>query len=118
MAVRANRIERYHALWYRVPVWIITSGFDTYPDGFAKATLALAKIVPLARLGREAEVAGAIVFLFSPSAAYISGPCIRVMGPRQTRRITTLCPRVREISILTVFTARSVQSRLAIRRRI
>ncbi|MBT4743228.1 MAG: SDR family oxidoreductase [Rhodospirillaceae bacterium] len=62
------------------PGWVITSGFDTYPESFAKENRALTKVVPLARLGREAEVAGAIVFLLSPSAAYISGSCIRVDG--------------------------------------
>jgi citronellol/citronellal dehydrogenase len=62
------------------PGWVITSGFDTYPESFAKENMALTKVVPLARLGREAEVAGAIVFLLSPSAAYISGSCIRVDG--------------------------------------
>ena len=40
----------------------------------------LEKFIPLNRLGHEAEVSAAIVFLLSPAAAFISGSCIRVDG--------------------------------------
>ncbi len=62
------------------PGWIITSGFDTYGSDWGDHMRSLAKFVPLGRLGREAEVAAAIVFLLSPAAAFISGSCIRVDG--------------------------------------
>ncbi|NQV59760.1 MAG: SDR family oxidoreductase [Alphaproteobacteria bacterium] len=62
------------------PGWIASSGFDTYDGETRKTIRTLAKHVPIARLGREAEVAAAIVFLLSPGAAYITGTCIRVDG--------------------------------------
>jgi citronellol/citronellal dehydrogenase len=36
--------------------------------------------VPLGRLGLEAEVSGAIVFLLSPAAAFISGVTLQIDG--------------------------------------
>jgi len=62
------------------PGWIITSGFDTYGDDWGDHMRELEKYVPLNRLGHEAEVSAAIVFLLSPAAAFISGSCIRVDG--------------------------------------
>ncbi len=62
------------------PGWIITSGFDTYGGGWGDHMRSLPQHVPLNRLGREAEVSAAVVFLLSPAAAYISGSCIRVDG--------------------------------------
>ncbi len=62
------------------PGWIASSGFDTYDGETRKTIRTLAKHVPIARLGREAEVAAAIVFLLSPAAAYITGTCLRVDG--------------------------------------
>jgi citronellol/citronellal dehydrogenase len=62
------------------PGWIVTSGFDTYGGDWGDHMRSLEKFVPLSRLGREAEVAAAIVFLLSPAAAFISGSCIRVDG--------------------------------------
>ena len=62
------------------PGWIITSGFDTYGSDWGDHMRSLEKYEPLNRLGREAEVSAAIVFLLSPAAAFISGSCIRVDG--------------------------------------
>ncbi|HZD25909.1 MAG TPA: SDR family oxidoreductase [Alphaproteobacteria bacterium] len=62
------------------PGWIASSGFDTYSGETRRMIRALHRHVPLNRLGREAEVAAAIVFLLSPAAAFISGACIRVDG--------------------------------------
>ncbi|MDP6566640.1 MAG: SDR family oxidoreductase [Alphaproteobacteria bacterium] len=62
------------------PGWVETSGFETYDGKTADWFRSLDKCVPLRRLGREAEVAAAIVFLLSPAAAYITGGCIRVDG--------------------------------------
>ena len=55
------------------PGWIASSGMDTY-GGAMKALIPQLKAhVPLQRLGTEAEVSAAIVFLLSPAAAFISG---------------------------------------------
>jgi citronellol/citronellal dehydrogenase len=40
----------------------------------------LKRHTPLQRLGTEAEVSAAIVFLLSPAAAFISGETLRVDG--------------------------------------
>jgi citronellol/citronellal dehydrogenase len=62
------------------PGWIASSGFDTY-DATMKAQLRrLKKSVPLQRFGTESEVAGAIVFLLSDAAAFITGTCLRIDG--------------------------------------
>lgn len=62
------------------PGWIASSGLDQYPPEAAEHIRALPKHVPLGRLGTEAEVSAAIVFLLSPAAAFISGSCIRIDG--------------------------------------
>lgn len=62
------------------PGWIASSGLDQYPPEVAEHIRALPKHVPLGRLGTEAEVSAAIVFLLSPAAAFISGSCIRIDG--------------------------------------
>jgi citronellol/citronellal dehydrogenase len=62
------------------PGWIASSGLDRYPPEMAEHIRALPKRVPLGRLGTEAEVSAAIVFLLSPAAAFISGSCLRVDG--------------------------------------
>jgi citronellol/citronellal dehydrogenase len=62
------------------PGWIASSGFDTYPDSVKPLLRRLATYTPLQRLGTEAEVSAAIVFLLSPAAAFISGETLRVDG--------------------------------------
>ena len=62
------------------PGWIASSGLDQYPPDVAAHIRALPRHVPLGRLGTEAEVSAAIVFLLSPAAAFISGSCIRIDG--------------------------------------
>ncbi|MFO7567037.1 MAG: SDR family oxidoreductase [Enhygromyxa sp.] len=62
------------------PGWIASSGMETYPDMVKAMIPTLAKAVPLKRLGTEAEVAGAICFLLSPAAAFITGTTLRVDG--------------------------------------
>jgi len=64
------------------PGGIASSGFDSTsygPEAQAKI-LQFPPAVPLQRYGTESEVAGAIVYLLSPAAAYITGSCIRVDG--------------------------------------
>ncbi len=63
------------------PGFIASSGLDQYDPGFAKEVIPrLAGATPLQRLGEEAEVSSAIVFLLSPAAAYINGACITIDG--------------------------------------
>jgi len=40
------------------------------------------KEIPLGRLGRPEDIAGACVFLASDASAYVTGGTIRVMGGR------------------------------------
>ena len=70
------------------PGGIASSGFDTYPPEAKVKILGHARTVPLQRFGTEAEISGAIVYLLSPAAAYITGSCIRVDGGAPNARNT------------------------------
>ena len=62
------------------PGWIASSGMDTYGGAMKTLIPKLKRHVPLRRMGLEAEVSAAIVFLLSPAAAFISGACLRIDG--------------------------------------
>ena len=62
------------------PGWIMSSGMDTYPDGFKETLKTLRAAVPLQRMGNESEVSGAICFLLSDASAFISGDTLRIDG--------------------------------------
>lgn len=62
------------------PGWIMSSGMDTYPEGFKQTLKTLRAAVPLQRMGNESEVSGAICFLLSDAAAFISGDTLRIDG--------------------------------------
>ncbi|MES1924695.1 SDR family oxidoreductase [Salinisphaera sp. T31B1] len=63
------------------PGYIASSGMDHYDPAFARAMMPrCAAATPLKRMGEEAEVAAAIVFLLCPAAAYITGGCIKIDG--------------------------------------
>ncbi|MCG8391768.1 MAG: SDR family oxidoreductase [Pseudomonadales bacterium] len=62
------------------PGWIMSSGMDTYPEGFKETLKTLRAAVPLKRMGNESEVSGAICFLLSDAAAFISGDTLRIDG--------------------------------------
>ncbi|MFN3714215.1 MAG: SDR family oxidoreductase [Alcanivoracaceae bacterium] len=62
------------------PGWIASSGMDTYPESFKSTIKTLRAAVPLKRMGEEAEVSGAIAFLLSDAAAFISGDTLRIDG--------------------------------------
>lgn len=63
------------------PGWVASSGLDTYEDPGVRALIPLLRQqVPLHRLATEAEVSGAIVFLLSDVAAFITGEVIRIDG--------------------------------------
>ena len=76
------------------PGWIASSGLDNYPPEMAAHIRALPRLVPLARLGTESEVAAAICYLLSPAAAFISGSCLRVDGavPNAKRKVANQKP--------------------------
>ncbi|MCG8669220.1 MAG: SDR family oxidoreductase [Pseudomonadales bacterium] len=62
------------------PGWIRSSGMDTYDSGMQAVLKTLSDAVPLKRMGNEAEVSGAICFLLSEAAAFISGTTVRIDG--------------------------------------
>jgi citronellol/citronellal dehydrogenase len=68
------------------PGWIASSGMDTYPDAMKPLIQSLPRHVPAARLGTEAEVSAAIVFLLSEGAAFVSGACLRIDGAAPNAR--------------------------------
>ena len=62
------------------PGWIASSGMDTYGGAMKSFIPRLKNHVPMRRLGLEAEVSAAIVFLLSPAAAFISGVTLQIDG--------------------------------------
>jgi citronellol/citronellal dehydrogenase len=68
------------------PGWIASSGMDTYPEAMKPLIQGLAKHVPAGRLGSEAEVSAAIVFLLCEAAAFVSGACLRIDGAAPNAR--------------------------------
>jgi citronellol/citronellal dehydrogenase len=62
------------------PGWIASSGMDTYGGAMKSVIPKLKRHVPLRRLGLEAEVSAAIVFLLSPAAAFITGATLQIDG--------------------------------------
>ena len=62
------------------PGWVASSGMDTYGGAMRSIIPKLKAHVPMRRLGLEAEVSGAIVFLLSPAAAFISGVTVQIDG--------------------------------------
>lgn len=63
------------------PGFIASSGLDRYDPAFMNTFLPQMKAeVPMQRLGTEAEISAAIVFLLSPAAGFVSGTCIKVDG--------------------------------------
>jgi citronellol/citronellal dehydrogenase len=68
------------------PGWIASSGMDTYPEAMKPLIQGLPRHVPASRLGTEAEVSAAIVFLLSEAAAFVSGACLRIDGAAPNAR--------------------------------
>jgi citronellol/citronellal dehydrogenase len=68
------------------PGWITSSGMDTYPEAMKPLIRSLPRHVPAARLGTEAEVSAAVVFLLSEAAAFVSGACLRIDGAAPNAR--------------------------------
>jgi citronellol/citronellal dehydrogenase len=62
------------------PGIIESSGLDHYGEAARPLIEQTIQDNPTKRLGTEAEVSAAIVFLLSPAAAYISGASLRIDG--------------------------------------
>ncbi|WP_346836539.1 SDR family oxidoreductase [Microbulbifer sp. SAOS-129_SWC] len=63
------------------PGYILSSGFDTYDPAFLRELLpGFRDSIPLYRLGEEAEISGAVCFLLSDAASYITGQVLRIDG--------------------------------------
>ena len=62
------------------PGWIASSGMDTYGGAMKALIPKLKQHVPLRRMGVEAEVSAAIVFLLSPAAGFITGVTLQIDG--------------------------------------
>jgi citronellol/citronellal dehydrogenase len=62
------------------PGWIASSGMDTYGGAMKALIPKLKQHVPLRRMGVEAEVSAAIVFLLSPGAGFITGVTLQIDG--------------------------------------
>ena len=59
---------------------VLSSGMTTYPEEVLKMALPMMVGNPSARMGTEAEVTAAIVYLLSPAAAYTTGQTLFVDG--------------------------------------
>ncbi len=93
------------------PGWIASSGFDTYPPAFQEKIRQLGRKVPLQRLGTEAEVSAAVVFLLSPQPrSSLARPCAWMAAcPMPSTR--GRCPRTSAPNHSTAF--RSTSCRIA-----
>ena len=69
------------------PGGIASSGFDSYEPDAQQEILKFTKTIPMQRYGNVAEVSGAIVYLLSPAASFITGSCIRVDGGAPNMRL-------------------------------
>ena len=63
-----------------IPGFIASSGFDRYPERAHDVLRNVKSRIPLKRHGTESEIAGAIVYLLSEAAAYITGATLRIDG--------------------------------------
>ena len=62
------------------PGLILSSGFRTYPEPVQELLKTMPANIPAQRFGTESEVSGAVTFLLSPAAAYVTGETMRVDG--------------------------------------
>jgi citronellol/citronellal dehydrogenase len=77
-AVRVNAIA---------PGLINSSGLTRYPPEVQAGLAGIAAEVPAQRMGTEAEIAAAVIFLLSPAAAFISGTTLKVDGAGSLYRL-------------------------------
>ncbi|HBA33456.1 MAG TPA: 2,4-dienoyl-CoA reductase [Gammaproteobacteria bacterium] len=62
------------------PGTIRSSGLDTYDPAFRERALASGKTKAVYRLGTEAEISAAILYLLSPAAGFVTGETLKVDG--------------------------------------
>lgn len=62
------------------PGVINSSGMGHYPPAVTEQLDAIAREIPAGRMGTEREVAGAVAFLLSAAASFVSGATLRVDG--------------------------------------
>jgi citronellol/citronellal dehydrogenase len=63
-----------------IPGFIASSGLDRYPERAHDVLRNVRGRIPMKRHGTESEIAGAIVYLLSEAAAYVTGIALRVDG--------------------------------------
>ncbi|MCA9866549.1 MAG: SDR family oxidoreductase [Anaerolineales bacterium] len=74
------------------PGLISSSGLERYPEAVRPMIAQNIRDIPMKRMGTEAEVSAAIVFLLSPAAAFISGESIKIDGAGSLWRKTWEVP--------------------------
>jgi len=62
------------------PGWIASSGMDRYGPAMRPIIRQLKSLIPLGRMGVEAEVSSVICFLLSPAAAFVTGVTVQIDG--------------------------------------
>lgn len=73
----ASRGIRVNAV---APGIVLSSGMKNYPEYVLDVAVEMARQNPSGRLGTEAEVSSAVLWLLSPAAAYVTGTALRVDG--------------------------------------
>ncbi|KAJ3077937.1 hypothetical protein HDU99_000882 [Rhizoclosmatium hyalinum] len=68
------------------PGTILGNGMNNYSDEIRRQTVETHHMNPLGRLGTEAEISAAIVFLLSPASSYITGTTLQVTGGAHLRK--------------------------------
>ncbi|KAJ3244251.1 hypothetical protein HDU78_010127 [Chytriomyces hyalinus] len=68
------------------PGTILGNGISSYADEVKQQTVETHFMTPAGRLGTEAEVSSAIVFLLSPGASFVTGHTIQVTGGAHLRK--------------------------------
>jgi len=63
-----------------IPGFIASSGLDRYPERAHDVLRNVKGRIPMKRHGTESEISGAIVYLLSEAAAYVTGIALRVDG--------------------------------------
>lgn len=74
------------------PGLIASSGLEHYPEAARPMIEQNVRDIPMKRMGTEAEVSAAVVFLLSPAAAFISGESIKIDGAASLWRKTWEVP--------------------------